>query len=69
MSKTEDDKEIHTAEIERSLASVADAWGSDAPFSVDEMCEHLEQVIAVVVGDNSFNEFIKNTGFKDIKDS
>lgn len=69
MAKTKDEEDIHIAEIQRSLNSVADAWENDVSIDVDDMCEHLEQVGAVVDGDIGFNEFIDSTGLKDIKDS
>ncbi len=69
MSKTDEEKEVHIAEIERALNSVADGWENAESLDVDDMCEHLEQVNAVAIKDISFSEFIDNTGLKDIKDS
>ena len=69
MAKTKEEEDIHIAEIERALHSVADAWENDDSIDVDDMCEHLDQVGAVVDKDIGFNEFIDNTGLKIMNDS
>lgn len=69
MSKTDEEKEVHMAEIERTFNSFFDKWESDTSGDGDDFCEHAEQLAAVVCDEISFNEFIDNTGLKDIKDS
>ena len=55
--------EIHLAEIDRSLALVAQVWSSNLELSVDEMCEHLVSVGNIVDG-TSFSESSNLSGLE-----
>ena len=56
--------DVHFAELERSLITLADSWESAESLSADDMIKHLEEVINVFDGVGGFSEFIKKTGFK-----
>lgn len=46
-----------------SVLAVINAWESDAVYTEDEMCEHLDEIFKVIVGINSFYDFLTDTAF------
>jgi len=55
--------DIHDAEIYRSLDLVAKAWADSGDnLSADDMIEHLDHLILVTEGKESFNDLHKSTG-------
>ena len=47
----------------RAILAVINAWESNEPFTEDEMCKHLDEIYLVLIGVNSFYDFLKATAF------
>jgi len=52
---------IQRAEVLLSLQTIEHAWESSDDISMDEMCDHLEAVIAIVEGKSTLTEFNERT--------
>ena len=64
MSTLTEAEEIHIAEIDRSLALVAQVWEDDANMSVDKVCELLEGINDIVIQNCNFSEFVETSNLK-----
>ena len=61
--------DVDNAYILRALISISNAWENNEHYTIDDMNKHLEVMIDVVDGVTNFDEFIDNTGLKDVKHS
>ncbi len=59
--------EIHTAEIDRSLALVSQVWESNTELSVDEMCKHLEAIGNIVDKTSDYSTFVTETNLSGLE--
>lgn len=53
--------ELQNEETLRAMDSIIDAWGSNTSLTIDEMCDHLEELILILEGNSDFQKFILNT--------
>jgi len=58
---SDEEHEIHDADMDRSFTVICEAWESEEEFTVDEMCEHLEALIKVVERKSTFIDFKNET--------
>ena len=58
---TDEEHEIQDADMLRSTIALSEAWDSNAEYSIDEMCEHLDALIAVVERKSDYNDFVNET--------
>ena len=47
----------------RAVLVVINAWKSDEAYTEDEMCVHLDEIYKVIVGVNSYYDFLNATAF------
>jgi hypothetical protein len=54
-------KEIQEADMLRSTIALTEAWGGDKQFTTDEMCDHLDALIAVIARKSDYADFVEST--------
>lgn len=57
MSKQND---ISDAELCRALELVGQVWESDKPLSADDMCNHMDGIMAMMDDDADFGVFVES---------
>jgi len=65
--KLELNSEIHITEIDRALDLTAQVWEMNDDISVDEMCEQMEAINDIVVGESTFGDFCKATNLTSLE--